>query len=224
MEDTQFAELRRHMIADIAAKTIFACGQLDKAALAPRTLKALDTVPRHEFVPSELQPFAYADSPLPIGFDKTISQPFIVAVMTDLLDLQASDVVLEVGTGLGYQTAVLATLARQVYSVELISGLAAQARLRLARLGHRNVEVRVANGWRGWPAHAPFDKIIVTAAPDHIPPRLVDQLKTGGKMVLPTGAPDDQRLLLLEKRADGMTNSREVFAVRFSLMLDSEPD
>jgi protein-L-isoaspartate(D-aspartate) O-methyltransferase len=211
------------MIAEIAAKTIFACGQLDKAALASRTLAALDKVPRHEFVPFELQPFAYADTPLPIGFDKTISQPFIVAVMTDLLDLQATDVVLEVGTGLGYQSAVLAELAQQVYSIELISGLAAQAKIRLARQGHRNVEVRVENGWRGWPAHAPFDKIIVTAAPDHIPPALVDQLKPGGKMVLPTGAPDDQRLLVLDKGDDGTTRTREVFGVRFSLMLDTEP-
>ena len=203
MDDHEFAELRQHMIAEIAAKTIFACGQLDK-------------VPRHEFVPFELQPFAYADTPLPIGFDKTISQPFIVAVMTDLLDLQATDVVLEVGTGLGYQSAVLAELAQQVYSIELIESLGTQAAERLAAMGYRNVEVRIGDGYAGWPEKAPFDGIVVTAAAPNIPPALVAQLKPGGRMVIPVGGEGAiQFLKVLTKRADGGTDEREVIPVRF---------
>lgn len=206
------------MLAVIAAKTIYACAQLGRAALRPRVLDALARVPRHEFVPLAMQACAYEDSPLPIGCGKTISQPFIVAVMTDLLDLQPTDTVLEVGTGLGYQTAVLAALARRVYSIELIDELAAQAIHRLARQRCANVEVRVGDGSRGWPAHAPFDKVIVTAAPVSIPPALVDQLKPGGRMVLPAGPPDEQQLIVLDKALDGSVSTRKIFGVRFSLL------
>ena len=184
----------------------------------------MGTVPRHEFVPLELRPFAYADTPLPIGFDKTISQPFIVAVMTDLLDVQPTDTVLEIGTGLGYQSAILAQLAHRVYSMELIEELAAQARHRLARHGHANVEVKIGNGCGGWPEHAPFDKVIVTAAPELIPPSLIYQLKPGGKMVIPAGLPDGQQLILVEKDARGSVSTKEIFAVQFSLLEDTEPD
>jgi protein-L-isoaspartate(D-aspartate) O-methyltransferase len=180
-------------------------------------------VPRHEFVPLELRPFAYVDTPLPIGFDKTISQPFIVAVMTDLLDVQPTDTVLEIGTGLGYQTAILAELAQRVFSMELIEELAQQARRRLARAGHANVEIKIGNGCAGWPEHAPFDKVIVTAAPDLIPPPLIYQLKPGGRMVIPAGLPDEQQLILLAKDASGSVSTREIFPVRFSLLEDTGP-
>ena len=220
MDNEEFAALRQHMLAVIAAKTIYCCARLGKAALGPRVMQAMATVLRHEFVPLELQPHAYGDAPLPIGFGKTISQPFIVAVMTDLLDLQPDDTVLEIGTGLGYQTAILSGLAQRVYSVELIEELAEQARRRLARQCRANISFKIGNGCRGWPEHAPFDKVIVTAAPELIPPSLIYQLKPGGKMVLPAGLPDAQQLILLEKDAEGSVSTREIFAVEFSLLDD----
>ena len=220
MTDEEGSELRQRMLADIAARTIFACASLGKAALAPRVMRAMGTVPRHEFVPLELQPYAYLDTPLPIGCHKTISQPFIVAVMTDLLDLQPTDAVLEIGTGLGYQTAILAELAHQVFSVELIEALAEQAARRLARHGRSTVRIKVGNGALGWSEHAPFDKVIVTAAPELIPPPLIDQLKPGGKMVIPAGAPDAQHLIVVEKDGSGTVTTRSIFAVRFSQLDD----
>lgn len=223
MSEPDFTALQQRMLADIAANTIYACAQLGKAALAPRVMDAMAKVPRHEFVPLEMRPYAYEDTPLPIGFDKTISQPFIVAVMTDLLDVRPTDTVLEIGTGLGYQSAILAELARRVFSVELIEELARQARHRLARQGHANVEVKVGNGCHGWPEHAPFDKVIVTAAPELILPALIYQLKPGGNMVIPAGLPDAQQLMLVEKDATGSVSTKEIFAVRFSLLEDSEP-
>ena len=172
-----FDEQRRQLIAAIRAHTEQVATQIGKTALDKRVLQTMTKVPRHEFVPAELQPSAYLDTPLPIGFGKTISQPFMVAVMTDLLELKPDDAVLEIGTGLGYQSAVLAELAGRVYSGEMIDELAQ----RLKRQGYTNVEVRVANGYLGWPEHAPFDKIIVTAAPDLIPAPLINQLKAGGR-------------------------------------------
>jgi len=179
-------------------------------------------VPRHEFVPFELQPYAYANIPLPIGFDKTISQPFIVALMTDLLDLRKNDTVLEIGTGLGYQAAILGELARKVYSIEMIEELAQHAKRRLRQQGYANVQVRVGNGYHGWSEHAPFDKVIVTAAPDLIPPPLIHQLKPGGKMVIPSGLPDAQQLILVDKDPSGRLATREILAVRFSQLEGSE--
>jgi len=223
MSDDEFALLRQRMLAEISAQAVFACARLGKAALSPRVMDVMGRVPRHEFVPMELRTYAYADTPLPIGFGKTISQPFIVAVMTDLLDVQSTDTVLEIGTGLGYQSAILGLLAQRVYSVELIEELAAQARHRLARQGHANVEVRIGNGCSGWPKRAPFDKVIVTAAPELIPPALIYQLKPGGKMVIPAGLPDEQQLILVEKDAGGSVSTREIFAVMFSLLEDAEP-
>jgi protein-L-isoaspartate(D-aspartate) O-methyltransferase len=223
MSEPDFTALHQRMLAEIAANTIYSCAQLGKAALAPRVMNAMAKVPRHEFVPLELQPYAYDDTPLPIGYDKTISQPFIVAVMTDLIDVHPTDTVLEIGTGLGYQSAILAELARRVFSVELIEELARRARHRLARQGHANVEVKIGNGCHGWPEHAPFDKVIVTAAPELIPPALIYQLKPGGKMVIPAGLPDAQQLILVEKDASGSVSTREIFAVRFSLLEDTEP-
>jgi protein-L-isoaspartate(D-aspartate) O-methyltransferase len=151
-----------------------------------------------------------------VGYGKTVSQPFIIAVMTDLLEPRAGDTVLEVGAGVGYQAAILSELVKQVYSIELIEELALDTRRRLGRLGYRNVEVGVGNGYYGWSEHAPFDKIIVTAAPDLIPAPLIAQLRPGGRMVIPTGIPDKQQLMLLEKGADGKLATREVLPVRFS--------
>jgi protein-L-isoaspartate(D-aspartate) O-methyltransferase len=222
MSELDFAALRRQMVAQIAAQTIFLTARLGKASLDRRVLDVIGKVPRHEFVRLELQPLAYADMPLPSGFDKTISQPFIVALMTDLLNLQSTDTVLEIGTGLGYQAAILAELAQSVYSIEIIEELALEARQRLARQGYTNIEVRIADGRGGWPEHAPFDKIIVTAAPDLVPPTLLYQLKPGGKMIIPAGLPDSQQLLLVDKDARGMTTTREILPVRFSLLEDSE--
>ena len=218
MTAADFSHLRQGMLAQIAALTIYDSAPLGKAALDRRVMEALAKVPRHEFVPLELQSVAYFDGPLPIGFGKTISQPFIVAVMTDLLDLRPSDIVLEVGTGLGYQTAVLAQMAQRVYSVELIEELAVQARRRLALQAYTNIEVRVGNGCTGWPEQAPFDRIIVTAAPELIPVALLDQLAPGGRMVVPAGLPDAQQLLLVEKDSNDKLSTREILPVRFSLL------
>src|SRR5882672_4928959 len=224
MSDEEFSELRQYMVAEIAAQTIYACAQLGKAALSRRVMDVMAKVPRHEFVPLELRPYAYVDSPLPIGYGKTISQPFIVAVMTELLDIQPTDSVLEIGTGLGYQSAILAELAHRVFSVELIEELAGQARHRLARQGHANVKVKIGNGCHGWPEYAPFDKVIVTAAPELIPPALIYQLKPGGKMVIPAGLPDGQKLILVDKDDSDSVSTREIFAVQFSLLEDTEPE
>jgi protein-L-isoaspartate(D-aspartate) O-methyltransferase len=206
------------MIAVIAAQAVFSTGETGKPVIAARVLEAMGKVPRHEFVPVELRAYAYVDSPLPIGCNKTISQPFIVALMTDLLDPQAGDTVLEIGTGLGYQAAVLSGLVKKVYSVEIIDELAQQAKQRLARQGCPNIELKLANGYYGWPEHAPYDKIIVTAGADLVPPPLLQQLKPGGRMVMPSGLPDSQQLLLVEKDAAGRTKMKEILRVRFSLL------
>jgi protein-L-isoaspartate(D-aspartate) O-methyltransferase len=216
MSAEDFEVLRRHMLAEIAAGASQLRDLIGKPTFDERVMAAMGKVPRHEFVPVELQPFAYANIPLPIGFEKTISQPFIVALMTDLLDLGPDDVVLEIGTGLGYQAAILTQLARQVYSIEIIEELAHQAEQRLRRQGCANVELRIGNGYHGWSEHAPFDKVIVTAAPDLIPPPLIHQLKAGGKMVVPAGLPAAQQLVLVEKDGNGRTTMREVLQVRFS--------
>ena len=217
-----FAKLRQHMVAEITAETIFVSARIGKAALGQRAMEAIAKVPRHEFVPSELQPYAYANVPLPIGCDKTISQPFIVALMTDMLELGEQDTVLEIGTGMGYQAAVLAELARKVYSVEIIEELAQQAKLRLGRQRYTNIEFKVGNGYYGWPEHAPFDKIIVTAAPDLIPAALLQQLKPGGRMAIPTGLADAQQLVLVEKDSTGAVTTHEVLPVRFSQLEGTE--
>ena len=222
MSTEPFQALREQMVAEIAARMAFVSDRLGKTALDERVMQAMAKIPRHEFVPFELQPFAYANTPLPIGFDKTISQPFIVALMTDLLEIRPDDIVLEIGTGLGYQAAVLGELARQVYSIEIIEELAQHARRRLSRQGCRNVEVRIGNGYHGWSEHAPFDKVMVTAAPDLIPPPLIQQLKPGGKMAIPAGLPDAQQLVLVEKGSNGRIATKEILPVRFSQLEDTE--
>ena len=215
--------LREDMLAVIAAGAFALRDTIGKNAFDERVMTAMGKVPRHEFVPIELQPYAYANVPLPIGFEKTISQPFIVALMTDLLDIRADDSVLEIGTGLGYQAAILAQLARKVYSVEIIEELGQKAKQRLRQQGCSNVELKIANGYHGWSEHAPFDKVIVTAAPDLIPPPLIHQLKAGGKMVIPAGLPNTQQLIVAEKLANGRMTMKEVLSVRFSQLEGTEP-
>jgi protein-L-isoaspartate(D-aspartate) O-methyltransferase len=218
-----FDNLRNQMVEEINAHMAFAGAQIGKRELAPEVMAAMAKVPRHEFVPVELQLYAYADTPLPIGYDKTISQPFIVALMTDLLQVSDGDRILEVGTGLGYQAAILAELARHVFTVELIEELGVQARKRLDSLGYDYVTTRIGDGSHGWPEHAPFDKIIVTAAPDLIPPTLLGQMKAGGRMVIPAGLPESQKLMVVDKDAAGRIGTREVLAVRFS-QLESDDE
>jgi len=220
MSEVLFANQRQQMLAEIVAEAALTAGHTGRAAFSERVMHAIGVMPRHEFVPVELQPYAYLNRPLPIGYEKTVSQPFIVALMTDLLELEAGDVVLEVGSGAGYQAAILAELAKRVYTVDIIEELARGAERRLQRLGYENVEVRVANGYYGWPEHAPFDKVMVTAAADLIPPPLLAQLKPGGRMVIPTGIPDKQSLVLVEKSAAGSLSTREILAVRFSELED----
>ena len=210
------------MLEDIIATTVRVSGLIGKPALDERVMNAMGKVPRHDFVPIELRPYAYADIPLPIGFSKTISQPFIVALMTDLLDISSDDVVLEIGTGLGYQAAILAQLARKVYSIKIIEELAQQAKQRLRRLGYTNVKLKIANGYHGWPEYAPFDKVIVTAAPDLVPPPLIHQLKNGGKMVVPAGLPDEQELVLVNKDEEGRVTMKAILQVRFSQLEEAE--
>ena len=219
--DDQFATLRREMTEQIVRHAQQAV-ETGHATLSPRVLHALQTVPRHEFVPAELRAFAYVDSPLPIGFDKTTSQPFIIALMTDVLDPQPGEKVLEIGTGLGYQAAILAELAGQVYSVEIIEELAHSARRRLVDRGVENVRIRVGDGSLGWPEHAPFDKVLVAAAPELIPTALLSQLKSGGRMVIPAGLESAQKLIEVRKNPSGNLKTRELLAVRFSTLMGSE--
>ena len=200
-----FAEARKQMVSrDLAARDIS----------AQRVLEVMGRVPRHEFVPAAIQNRAYQDSPLPIGENQTISQPYIVALMTQLVDPQPGDKVLDIGTGSGYQAAVLAELVRSVHSIEIVESLAKGARQRLKKMGYENIDVRHGDGYGGWPSEAPFDIIIVAAAPDHIPKALVEQLAKGGKLVIPVGK-SYQELLLIEKDSDGKVKEKSVIPVRF---------
>lgn len=215
VENDPYAPFRDDMMRIIEAHAIHASAKVGKATLNDRVLAAIAEVPRHEFVLGELLPYAYLDGPLPIGFDKTISQPFIVALMTDLLEIRETDAILEVGTGLGYHAAVLARLARTVHSVEIIEELGHQARRNLERLGYTNVELKIGDGSRGWPEHAPFDRILVAAAPDLVPAALLHQLRPGGRMVVPAGIADAQQLLLVEKDQSVSVRMKDILPVLF---------
>ena len=190
--------------------------ELGKPTLDEPVLAAMLKVPRHLFVPEPLAHVAYEDTPLPIGFDKTISQPFIAAVMTDLLAPEPYETVLEIGTGLGYHAALLAELVYRVFSVEIVEEFASEAEARLHQIGYRAVTVRVGDGSRGWAEHGPYDKIVVTAAADEPPPALLRQLKPGGRMVLPLGAGDAQVLSVVYRAADGGLIVHESIPVRFA--------
>ena len=219
MQDTHFTAMRRDMIHLISVHAALVGDHAGKYVLDRRVMEVMGDVARHEFVPHEYRSMAYDDHPLPIGYDKTVSQPFIVAFMTDLLEIEPDHRVLEIGSGMGYQAAALSRLAKKVYSIEIIEELHAEAQRRLKDQGYDNIELRLGNGYGGWPSAAPFDAIIVTAAPDLIPPPLLQQLKPGGKMVIPAGIEDSQQLIEVVKDTKGRLKTREVLAVRFSAMI-----
>jgi protein-L-isoaspartate(D-aspartate) O-methyltransferase len=190
--------------------------QLGRPSLSPAVIRAMRRVPRHELVPENVRRDAYQDRPLPIGHGQTISQPYIVAIMTDLVDVGPDSRVLEIGTGSGYQAAVLAEVAGEVYTLEIIPELARRARQDLARLGYENVTARAGDGYFGWEAHAPFHAIVVTAGASHVPPPLIEQLAPGGKLIIPVGSRFlTQQLLLLSKGRDGSVSTRQILPVRF---------
>src|SRR5437868_8554468 len=211
-----FASERRKMTEEITALARQTPADTVRPAFDARVMAALDKVPRHEFVPLNQLDLAYANRPVPIGHGQTISQPYIVALMTDLAKVEPGDKVLEVGTGSGYQAAVMAQLARVVYTIEIIEPLGLQATQRLQKLGYANVQVRLGDGYHGWEEHAPYDAILVTAAASHVPPPLIRQLKPGGRMVIPVGAAFMvQQLMLIEKNSDGTVSMRQILPVVF---------
>ena len=210
----QDAADRQRMVQEIDAMLPLAAGTSGVARLSPRVRAAMTEVPRHEFVPLEYRSAAYRNRPLPIGHGQTISQPVIVALMTELLQLAKTDKVLEVGTGSGYQAAILSVLTREVYTIEIVPELGKMARANLERLGYGNVSMKIGDGYEGWSEHAPFDAIIVTAAPNDVPPPLIAQLRSDGRMVLPVGG-FDQELMVLAKHADGTTTTTVIAPVRF---------
>jgi len=201
------------MIEDDVRSTRF---YLDKEILDEKVMQMMAKVPRHEFVPENKRDYAYENRPIPIGHGQTISQPYIVAIMTDLLDLKPDSRVLELGTGSGYQAAILSGLVKEVFSIEIIEPLGLAAKARLARLGYDNVTVKIGDGYYGWEEEAPFDAIIVTAAASHIPPALSKQLKVGGRMIIPVGTMFmTQQLLLVSKQSEAKLVSRQILPVRF---------
>jgi len=215
-DEAQYASMRRELLREIevdAARTAFETG---RPAFSPRVMAQMDRVPRHRFVAADDADDAYDNRPLPIGYGQTISQPYIVALMTDLLDPEPGDVMLEIGTGSGYQAAVLAGLVRHVYTIEIVPPLAERATARLAQLGYANVSVKLADGYHGWPEHAPYDGILVTAASSSVPPPLIAQLKAGGRMVIPVGTSFfAQELVLIEKGKGGSITTQHILPVRF---------
>ena len=207
---------RRELIGEIQALARETARETGRSSFDPRVMAVLSTVPRHRFVPAGEVRNAYKNRPLPIGYGQTISQPYIVALMTDLMNLKPEAAVLEIGTGSGYQAAILAELARTVCTIEIVEPLAREAEERLRALGYARVRTRVGDGYHGWEDCGPFDAIVVTAAASHVPPPLVRQLKPGGRMVIPVGPPFlTQQLLLVEKRADGTIVTRQVLPVAF---------
>ena len=212
MKDRQI----QRMLKDIEREVQYTRKMIGKEALDSKVMAAMANTPRDEFVPKSFLNAAFNNGPLPIGHGQTISQPYIVALMSDMLQLEADHVVLEIGTGSGYQTAVLSQLCKRVYTIEYLPVLADTAKLRLERLGYNNIECRTGNGYDGWPEHAPYDGIIVTAAASHIPKPLVDQLKPGGRLVIPVGrAHLYQELALVEKDQDGEISISNVLGVAF---------
>ncbi|MFZ2171369.1 MAG: protein-L-isoaspartate(D-aspartate) O-methyltransferase [Methylococcaceae bacterium] len=206
----------QHMLNDIEMEVHLTRHLIGKNSLNGRVMAAMKKVPRHEFLPADLRYCAYDNGPAPIGSGQTISQPYIVALMSDLLNTKASDIILEIGTGSGYQAAILCQLVQQVYSVEIIEDLAKMACKRLNKLGYNNVEVRNGDGYFGWPEHAPYDGVIVTAAAPHIPQPLIDQLRTGARLVIPVGLPYSyQELMVVEKGVNGEIETRKVLGVSF---------
>jgi protein-L-isoaspartate(D-aspartate) O-methyltransferase len=211
-----FADERRRMVAEVAAMARETRNETGRAEFSERVMAAMRKVERHRLVPRAQIAHAYHNRPLPIGNNQTISQPYIVALMTDLLDTKPGDKVLEIGTGSGYQAAVLAEIVREVFTIEIVEPLGKVAAARLLEMGYRNIHTRIGDGHKGWPEQAPFDAIIVTAAARETPPALIEQLKAGGKLVIPAGAPSQtQTLYVIEKSTDGKATRREVLPVRF---------
>ena len=215
MTEDHLAILRRHMVEVIEMHFDLAEEEIGRTELSPDLRRALMAVPRHLFVPAQLMIVSYQDTPLPIGFDKTLSQPFIGALMLELLGAGPGQKVLEVGTGLGWQAAVMAELGVDLFSVEIVEEFAQAARLRLAALDH-DVEIRVGDGSRGWADHGPFDRILVTAAAAEPPPALIAQLAPGGRMVIPLGGKEVQQLSVVERGPDGVPSIRAILPVRFT--------
>ena len=212
----EYTSQRQQMIAEIEGDVAITAKYLNKQAFDASVMQAIKAVPRHEFVPPRLRAQAYENRPLPIGHGQTISQPYIVALMTDMMQPEPGQSVLEIGTGSGYQAAVLSHLVAQVYSIEIIEPLGKATSRLFKQLGYNNIETRIADGYDGWPQHAPFDSIVVTAAISHIPPPLVDQLKKGGRMVIPVGTRfQTQYLTLVEKDMQGKVTSRQLLPVYF---------
>lgn len=221
---TDYARERARLVREIESDVADTHSYINKRSLDPRVMQTIGKVPRHEYVPEQYREFAYENRPLPIGYGQTISQPYIVALMTDLLAIKPEDRVLEIGTGSGYQAAVLAELASRVYTIEIIEGLAERARKVLFQQGYTNIETRVGDGYYGWEEQAPFDAIIVTAAASHIPPPLVTQLKAGGRMIIPVGSRFMvQQLVLVEKDDAGNVSTRQILPVQFVPLTGEHP-
>ncbi|MEE9552341.1 MAG: protein-L-isoaspartate(D-aspartate) O-methyltransferase [Gammaproteobacteria bacterium] len=214
--DEDFSTERRRMIDEIDDTVQFTSDYIGKSELNADVMTAMGKVPRHEFIPEKFRSYAYFNKPLPIGFGQTISQPYIVALMTDLAEIDQDSIVLEVGTGSGYQAAVLAELVKHVYTIEIVEPLGKRAKEDLQRLGYNNVTVRIGDGYHGWEEHAPFDAILVTAAPEQVPEPLIQQLKPGGRIVIPVGSQAGfQYLKVIEKDVDGEVKTRDVLPVGF---------
>lgn len=216
LTEEHLAIFRRHMVEVVDVHFDLLSEEIGRARMGGRLRAALLKVPRHLFAPIELAAAAYQDTPLPIGFNKTISQPFIAALMLDLLDVQPEDMVLEVGTGLGYQAAVLAELAEHVWSVEVVEEFVEIAQSRMDALGYDNVTLRVGDGARGWADEGPFDKILVTAAASEVPDKLLEQLSPGGRLVMPVGGEEAQFISLVEKDDHGGIATRRIIPAKFT--------
>ena len=217
-DESSYSERRMAMLVVVAAHAALSAEATGRSEISESVLNAMMEVPRHEFVAEHYRLRAYEDCPVPIGYEKTVSQPFIVALMLELLDIQSNERVLEIGTGLGYQAAVLSRIAAEVCTVDIIQELADDAVGRLGALEYSNVRVRVADGSFGWSEYAPYDKIIVAASSEYVPPALLDQLKSGGRLIMPVGPESDQELVLIEKNAAG-TTKEEILPVRFSRLV-----
>ena len=214
--DDRFAVQRQEMVREIRQNVEDTSVYIGRQALNERVMTVMGTVPRHEFVRPSTQSSAYENRPLPIGYGQTISQPYIVALMTDLVDPQDQDTVLEIGTGSGYQAAILSELVKKVYTIEIVEALGRSASKRLQALGYNNIETRIGDGYYGWPERGPFDAIVVTAASSHIPPPLVQQIKPGGVMLIPVGSQFQvQQLTLVTKDEKGSVTTRQILPVRF---------
>jgi protein-L-isoaspartate(D-aspartate) O-methyltransferase len=213
----------KRMLAEIEREAEYTRSLTGRKRFSSRVMSAMARVPREQFVPTDLRAYAFDNGPLPIGHGQTISQPYIVALMTDLLELQADHTVLEIGTGSGYQTAILSLLARQVYTIEVVRELGEASARCLQKLGYTNISFRIGNGYAGWPEHAPYDAIIVTAAAAQVPQPLVDQLKPGGRLVIPVGLPYlPQELMLVEKDPQGKIHIRDILGVAFVPLIGGE--